>query len=112
MNQTNLYWKYNWAFGADTMLYVGAMDNADVGDWVFGFSGRAPLSHSASLYGGFNYVAPPLPTGPAGDAFDGWNVNFGVVFFLGGNAVSPDVTGNWGLPLLPVANNGSFLVTD
>jgi hypothetical protein len=112
MNQGNIYWKHNWAFGADTMLYAGALDNADVDDWVFGFLGRAPLSHSASLYGGFNYVNPPIANSPLGDALDAWNVNFGIVFFLGGKAVSPNVAGNQGLPLLPVANNGSFLITD
>lgn len=112
MKQANAYWKHNSAFGADTMLYIGAMDNADVGDWVFGLTGRAPMSHSASLYGNFSYVTPSVNTGTVGDTEDTWNVAFGVVFFSGGKAVSPDVAGNEGLPLLPLANNSSLLVTD
>jgi hypothetical protein len=112
MKQANAYWKHNWEFGADTMLYVGALDSADVGDWVFGLTGRAPLSDRAGLYGGFNYVTPSVATGIVGDVEDSWNVNFGIVFYLGGKSVSPTVAGNPGLPLLPVANNGSFLITD
>jgi hypothetical protein len=112
MKQVNAYWKHNWEFGCDSMVYVGAIDSADIGDWVFGFTGRAPLSHRAGLYGGFNYVTPSTDTGALADPEDAWNVHFGLVFYLGGKAVSPTVAGDPGLPLLPVANNGSFLVTN
>jgi hypothetical protein len=33
-------------------------------------------------------------------------------YYFGGNAQNPSVTGNKGLPLLDVANNRSFLITD
>jgi hypothetical protein len=112
MKQTNAYWKHNTQFGGETMVYVGAMDTADVGDWVFGLTGRAPLSCNTGLYGGFNYVTPSVNTGIVGDTEDSWNVNFGIVIYLGGKSESPNVAGNAGLPLLPVANNGSFLITD
>jgi hypothetical protein len=34
-----------------------------------------------------------------------------LTFYLGGKSVSPNISGRQGLPLLPVANNGSLLIT-
>ena len=61
-----------------------------------------------------------LPDTTAGDVapngFDNsyaeeyWNVSFGVAIYLGGNALSRTVSGNAAVPLLPVANNGTFTV--
>lgn len=111
-NQLNTYWRHNWAFGGNTNAYVGVLDSADNGSWLFGLLGDAPLSNNVSLYGNFTYVAAGSATGLVGASEEQWNVGAGLQFFLGGKAVSPTVTGNAGLPLLPVANNGSFLVTD
>ena len=112
MNQFNSYLRHNWEFGATTMAYVGVLDNADIGDWVFGLLGESPMSNRAALYGNFTYVTPSSATGLVGAAEDTWNVSAGLVLYVGGKAVQPDVSGRQGLPLLPVANNGSFLVTD
>lgn len=112
MNQANAYWKQNWQYGATTSLYVGAMDNADIGDWVLGFTGRAPLSERFSLYGGATYVTPSSATGPTGSVETNWNVFAGLVYTPGGKSVSRTISGNAGLPLLNVANNSSFLITN
>jgi hypothetical protein len=113
MNQANAFWRRNYEFGGTTMLYGGLMaNNADVGDWVVGLNGRAPLSETVAMYANFNYVVPNVGAGVVGDTLDQWSVSFGLVFFLGGKSVSPNISGAQGLPLMPVANNGSFLITD
>lgn len=113
MDQANAFWRHNYQYGASTMLYGGLIaNNADVGDWVVGLTGRAPLSDYISLYGNFNYVVPNVGAGVLGDQLDQWNVSFGLAFNFGGKAYSRNVSGPQGLPLMPVANNGSFLITD
>lgn len=111
-NQANLYLKRNTQFGAQVMAYVGFFDPADISDWQFGMNINAPLSHNWGVYSNFNYVIPGATAGPAGSGQEQFNVGVGLVYYFGGKAVSPSVTGQQGLPLLNVANNGSFLVTD
>lgn len=112
MNQANVYWKRHWNFGGTTMAYLGAMDAADVGDWSFGMMGRAPLSDGVALYGNFAYVIPSSDTGVVGSTEDQWNAGFGLVFYLGCKAKSPGISGDPGLPLMPIAGNSTFLITD
>ena len=112
MNQANAYLRHNWAFGGSTMAYLGVVDKADIGSWQFGMLNQAPLSNNLSLYGNFTYVAPGSKTGLVGVAEEQWNVSVGLVYYWGGKAVSSTVSGQKGLPLLPVANNGSFLITN
>jgi len=111
-NQINAYYRYNTDFGGSLMAYVGGFDNRDIQSWQFGLNGEAPLSHYCSLYGNFNYAAPHEPRGPAGSGEEQYSIQFGLCYYFGGKAVSRTVTGQRGLPLLDVANNGSFLVTD
>ena len=112
MNQYNVYWRYNWDFGGQTMLYVGGHDPADIGSWLFGLLGQAPLSDNTALYGNFTYAFPGSATGAVGANELEWNFGLGLVYSWGGKAVSTTVSGQQGLPLLPVANNGSFLITN
>lgn len=112
MNQANFYVKQNFSSGALLTAYVGALDGADIGKWQVGLRGQAPLSEFWSVYGGVNYVVPHTATGPVGSGHEQWAASFGLTYHFGGNAQSPSVTGNRRLPLLDVANNSSFLVTD
>jgi Family of unknown function (DUF6666) len=112
MNQYNLFWRHNFDFGGQSMLYIGGTDPADIGSWLFGFLGLAPVSDNAALYGNFVFAQPSSATGPVGSNEQEWAFGAGMTWFLGGNAVSPTVSGRKGLPLLPVANNGSFLITN
>jgi hypothetical protein len=112
MNQYNLYWRCNWDFGGQTMLYAGGHDPADVGSWAFGVLGQAPLRDDVALYANFTYALPGSGTGVIGSNDLEWNFGAGLVYSWGGKAVSPTVSGRKGLPLLPVANNGSFLITN
>jgi hypothetical protein len=113
LDQVNLFWHHNWEFGGDTWLYAGGAE--EPGEWILGLTGQAPLSPAVALYGGFTYV---IPSAPAGDPiFIGqnyaeayWNVSFGFVWSFGCKAANPTVSGYRGMPLLPVADNGSFLI--
>jgi len=112
MNQANFYVKQNFESGALVTAYVGALDNADIGKWQFGLRGQTPLNEFWSMYGNFNYVVPHTPAGPLGSGHEQWSAAVGLMYHFGGNAKSAAVTGNRRLPLLDVANNSSFLITD
>lgn len=111
-DQGNLYVKQNFAFGAELTAYVGMLDNASVSQWQAGLKGQMPLNNYWSAFGNFNYVVPNAASGPNGSGLEQFNVSFGLTYYFGGNAANPSVTGNRNLPLLPVAGNSTFLVTD
>ncbi len=112
MNQYNAFWRYNWDFGGQTMLYVGGNDPADVGSWLFGAAGQAPLNDYVSLYGNFALDFPGSATGAVGSNEEEWAFGFGLTYYLGGKSVSPSVSGPQGLPLMPVANNQYLFITN
>jgi hypothetical protein len=114
LDQVNFFWHRNWTFGGDTWVYVGGGE--EPAEWILGLTGQAPLSQSVALFGGVTYA---IPSAPAGDQGFGeqqnyseeyWNVSFGLVWYPGWKAANDTVSGHRGLPLLPVADNGSFLV--
>ena len=111
-NQANAYWRHNWDFGGSTMAYVGGVDRADIGNWLVGVLGQAPLSDNVSLYANTTFAFPSSKTGIVGSNELEWNFGLGLMYSFGGKAVSPSVSGQQGLPLLPVANNGSMLITN
>jgi hypothetical protein len=112
MNQYNVFWRHNYDFGGQTMLWVGGNDPADVGSWLFGTLGQAPLNDYLSMYGNFTLAYPGSATGVVGSNEEEWAFGFGLVYSLGGKAVRSSVSGPQGLPLMPVANNGNFLITN
>ncbi len=113
-DQANVFWHHTWQFGGDTTTYVGWAD--DPGSVVVGLDGRVPLSSRAALFGSLHYIIPSTrrgdvhPTLGVDDVFtqEAWNVSFGIVFYRRAKSVSPNVSGVYGLPLLPVADNGTF----
>lgn len=111
-NQFNSYIRGNTTAGGSLLGYVGLFDRADIQCWQFGATGEAPLSNWFSLYGNANYAVPSAGAGPAGSGQEQFNIQFGIAYYLGGKAVSPTVTGQRGLPLLDLASNSSFLITD
>ena len=74
--------------------------------------GVAPLSRNTSLFGNSTFLFPSSSTGVIGSNELQWNVSMGLVYSFGGKAVSRNISGQPGLPLMPVANNGSFLITN
>ena len=111
-NQGNIYLRKDFGFGGNVMFYTGIFDSANISDWQVGMNAVAPLGPSISLYANFNYVIPGAPVGPAGAGEEQYNASCGLVYYFGGKSVAPSISGHKGLPLLNVANPGSFLVTD
>jgi len=113
-DQANLFWHRNWSRGGDTWAYAGWAD--DPGSIVVGLRGETPLSSRVALMGNLHYIIPSThagdvhPTLGVDDCFnqEAWNVSFGIVFYRCAKAISPNVSGYRGLPLIPVADNGSF----
>jgi len=113
-DQINLFWHHTWQLGGDTTAYVGWAD--DPGNVTLGLSGRVPLNNHVALFGNVHYIIPSTTGGDVhpvlrtDDVFnqESWNVSFGIVLYRGRKAVSRTVSGTFGLPLLPVADNGSF----
>jgi hypothetical protein len=113
-DQANLFWHRTWLSGGDTTAYVGWAD--EPGETVVGLRARVPLNHRAAIFGNFHYIIPSTrggdrhPTIGTDDMFtqEAWNVSFGIVFYRGRKAFNSDVSGRFGLPLLPVADNASF----
>jgi len=112
MDQANVYWRHNFAMGAQNMLYIGGVGAADIGSWQIGSLAQAPLNDYTSLYGNVTFSFPGSRTGGLGPRELEWNIGVGLAYSFGGKAISPNVSGQKGLPLLPVANNGSLLITD
>jgi hypothetical protein len=108
VDQVSAFWHHNWAYGGDTTIYGGYADSP--ASWVIGATGQVPLSPRTALYGSTAYIVPGSATGPVGNSEEIWNVSVGLAFFLGGKASADSVTGNRGLPLLNVADNGTFAV--
>jgi len=111
-NQFNTYWRHNWEFGGSTMAYVGLADSADVQDWIVGVLGQAPLSDRVALYSNVTFALPGSGPGVLGANELQWNFSLGLSYSFGGKAWSSNVSGNADSPLLPVANNGSFMITN
>lgn len=112
MNQKNIYVKHNFDFGGEVMAYYGIFDDEDIAKWQFGVVGKVPLSDNWSTFASANYVAPRTPSGPLGSGQEQFNASVGIAYYFGGNAASKTVTGNKELPLLDVASNRTFLITD
>ena len=112
MNQTNLYVKHNFSFGALVTGYVGFLGGQDIGKRVYGLTAETPLSDYWSVFSNINYVSPHTPAGPLGSGHEQYSASVGLTYYFGGNAASRSVSGNKNLPLLPVAGNNSFLITD
>lgn len=112
MRQANAYVKHSFDFGGEVMAYYGVFDEDDIADWQVGVVGRVPLSAHWSTIASANYVAPHSPDGPNGSGEEQFSASIGFAYHFGGNAASSTVTGNRELPLIDVASNRSFLITD
>jgi len=117
IDQINIFWHHKWEWrGADTTIWMGLpVDDhvggeGNVGEWFAGASANVPLSDRFALYALVTYMRPAADNGPLGAETDSWNFTVGVSFSFTGSARSESVAGRCWTPLLPVANNGYFLV--
>lgn len=119
INMLNVYWRHKWGLGgAETTIFGGVPHQTALTDPVFGRnfgivtaggSANVPLTDCFALYGNLMYLQPDAHTGftPLKET---WNISVGVAWYPGRTARSSTVAGRSSMPLLPVANNGSFLV--
>ncbi len=118
INQLNVFWHHKWDYGADSWFWVGVPQDTrlnpfaggSLGDFLIGGSIIAPLNDYTALYSNLQYMHPSAAAGPPASGEASWYVSFGLQFYLGGRARTDTVVGNHWLPLMPVANNGNFLV--
>jgi hypothetical protein len=109
LDNISIYHQHLWCWSANTRTYIGIAE--DPGSFVFGAQGEVPLSNCVSLFGGSQYILPSADGGTSGGqgfTEEYWNASVGVKYYPGGNAVSKSVSGRRWMPLLPVADNGSF----
>jgi hypothetical protein len=115
--QLNPYWRYKWGnWGPETWLWIGVPErdrlagNGSLGDYLVGAAANCPLGERVGLYTLVSYMHPSATPGPAAAREDAWNFTIGLAFYPARNARTNTLRSqNWS-PLLPVANNGYFLV--
>jgi len=116
INQINFFWHHKWEFGGDTWIWAGLPEQdrlsggGSLGDFLFGGMFTAPLNDYVGIYANAQYMHPSATPGPTASTEESWNISMGVQYYIGGHARTKTVAGNCWLPLMPVANNGNFLV--
>ncbi|MEX2286748.1 MAG: DUF6666 family protein [Planctomycetaceae bacterium] len=113
----SFFWHHKWEpNGADSWIWVGlpeqgrAGGSGTLGDYLVGASANVPLCDWLMLCTLLTYMHPSAGPGPAGSVEDHWNFTLGLSVYPRGDARSPTLAGRRWMPLLPVANNGYFLV--
>lgn len=117
ISRLSWYWHHKWnTSGPDTWISIGVPSHSrlngdgSVGDYVVSAIGDCPLSDTVSLVSGISYMHPSSRPGPSGASDEMWNFSVGIAIYPGRNARSATIAGQQHMPLLPVANNGTFIV--
>lgn len=117
VNQLNTFWHHKWqAFGPDTWLWVGVPEGdrlaggGSLGDYVVGTSASLPLNNVIAVYTVLTYMHQSARPSPTASEEEAWNFTIGLSFYPGRNARSSTVAGRCWMPMMPVANNGYFMV--
>jgi hypothetical protein len=110
ISQYNMFWSHNFPFGARSMIYAGLADHASIGSWTTGTQLIAPMGPRMALWGNSAFLFPSSTTGPVGANETLWSLSCGLSYSFGRKTVSRNISGICGMPLLPVANNGTFMV--
>jgi hypothetical protein len=116
IGQAAFYWQYKWEFGADSTLYFGVPEaeriagNHSLGDYLVGALATAPLNSYTALYTMVSYMHPSASPGVDGANDEAWFFAIGLAFYPARNAKSVTLDQPRWMPLMPVANNGWFLV--
>ena len=117
VNHVSAYWHHKWHCGGpDTWISLGIPERTrlsgggSLGDFLASVRAVCPFSDSVGLYASVSYMHQSASPGDEGAKDDAWNFTIGVAFYPGHNARTTTVAGQRWMPLLPVANNGRFLV--
>jgi hypothetical protein len=118
IGQLNAYWHHKLSeCGADAWLWMGFPSqtclNPDLGgithDLTFGAAIETPLTDNLALSATFQYAKAAASQGVFGATEDAFDLGVSLVYYPGSSR-SRTVAGRTWMPLMPVANNGSFLV--
>ena len=116
VDRVDYFWHHKWMFGADTWLSAGLPEDdrlaggGSLGSWLASAWASVPLNERISMYTLVTYMRPSAKPGPAATMDEAWNFTVGLAFYPRGGARTATVAGDCWSPLLPVANNGTFLV--
>jgi hypothetical protein len=101
-----LFYRRQFEFGGEGRVWGGV---TGWGDGIFGAEARMPLGKSFAMENRFNYLMPKDGRGTAGKTQEAWGLMFSLVWYPGRH-VSCE-THNPYRPLLPVADNSTFVIT-
>lgn len=118
VDQYNVFWKHWFPGGSDTTVYVGMTDGSrhgigpgSLGSWIAGGSFHVPLSDHLAVFGDLAYMRPSSNTGTGNAAFENsYNLSVGIAFYPCSCLRQRSSCNRGWLPVLPVANNGTFFV--
>lgn len=111
------YWHHKWhVYGPETWISAGVPSRSrlegsgSLGDYLVSATAICPFSDAVGLFSSVTYMHQSASPGPAAASDDAWNFSVGISIYPRRNARTTTVAGERWMPLLPVANNGSFLV--
>lgn len=117
LNHISAYWSHKWSEdGVSTIISIGlperdrANGDGTLGDFLATATVQAPFTDSVGFYGNIMYMNPSATEGMIGSHEDAWSFNLGIEIFPGHDARTRTIAGERWMPLLPVANNGVFLL--
>ena len=117
INQLSAYWHHKWyAGGPDTWVSAGApttgrlAGDGGLGSYLVAASSSVPLSDAVSVFSNVTYMHPAAGLGKQAPYYEPWNFTVGICIYPQRNSRSTTVAGQRWMSLLPVANNGTFLV--
>jgi hypothetical protein len=117
VNQLMAYWHYKFRpGGADTWIWLGAPDHSrlsgggSLGSWIASAQAVVPLGDYVGLYTLVTYMSPSAAAGALASEDEMWNFSAGLAFYPRAQSRSSTVAGRGWMPLMPVANNGFFMV--
>jgi hypothetical protein len=104
--QGNFYWRHTWLNDISTTGWLGVAE--EPGEMIFGADGRVPIGNRIALVSSFQYILPSARGGFLGQSEEFWNVSVGIELVTCG--LRQRCTPNRFAPLLPVADNSSFVL--
>jgi hypothetical protein len=110
------YWHHKWWYAADTWLWVGApvgnrlTGDGTLGSWLASASATVPFNDHVGLYTNITYMRPSARASAVASEEEFWNFTIGLTFYPRPVARSRTVAGRCWMPMMPMANNGNFMV--
>ena len=117
VNHLSAFWHHKWfAGGPNTTITLGSAeddrlrDNGSLGDFLATATIQAPMSEKLGFSGNIMYMNPTATSGMDAAHEEAWSFTLGIELFPGSDARSTTIAGEKWMALLPIANNGVFLL--